>query len=209
MGYVEDSRVMIALPARNTSTGTQYRGSLLIPCTIDTMSKRPKIKPVNGPVRIDRLAEALLDPVVSKAGFSSTQILAAWPDIVGPDLAERSRPEKLRWPARRESDDGTAGSSDGATLVVRAEGGDAMELQYASAQIVAKINAIFGWRAVSRLSIRQAPVNTGQQDAQSPSPAPAKPAKPLDSGTAERIASVEDEELRDALARLGSQIDGD
>lgn len=173
------------------------------------MSKRPKIKPVNGPVRIDRLAEALLDPVVSKAGFSSTQILAAWPDIVGPDLAERSRPEKLRWPARRENEDGTAGSSSGATLVVRAEGGDAMELQYASAQVVAKINAIFGWRAVSRLSIRQAPVDTGRHDPHSASSASAKTEKPMDSGTAKRIAAVEDEDLRDALARLGSRIDED
>mgnify|MGYP000090444878 CR=1 FL=1 len=173
------------------------------------ITRRRTPKRVKGPVRIDRLAEALLDPVVSKAGFSSTQIIAAWPDIVGPDLADRSRPEKLRWPVRREGEDGVAGSRDGATLVVRAEGGEAMELQYASGQIVAKINAIFGWRAVSRLTIRQAPVDNGQQDPRSSSAGPRGTKKPMDSGTAKRIASVDDEELRDALARLGSRTEHD
>ncbi len=168
----------------------------------------------NGPVRIDRIAEKLLDPVVSKAGFSSTQILAAWTEIVGPGLAERSRPERLRWPQRRENpgrdgaESGGGEVREGATLVVRAEGGDALELQYASAEVVARINAIFGWRAVERLTIRQAPVETGQNRPPTQR-SPADPAKSAADEAAGRLETVEDEQLRAALARLGSRIGTD
>ncbi len=166
------------------------------------MSTGKKIK-AKGPVRIDRIAETLLDPVVSRAGFSSTQILAAWSEIAGPDLAARSRPEKLRWPPRRDGEVGTGASASGATLVVRAEGGDAMELQYASAAIVARVNAIFGWRAVERLSIRQAPVDPGSRALQSDPAASAEPgADPEDAG----LAKIEDPDLRAALSRLGTRI---
>jgi hypothetical protein len=166
------------------------------------MSTGRKIR-ANGPVRIDRIAEKLLDPVVSKAGFSSTQILAAWPDIVGPDLSERSRPEKLRWPPRREGTDQEARAA--ATLVVRAEGGDAMELQYASGEIIARINAIFGWKAVEKLTIRQAPVETGPNTSKNAQFAPERPTT-MDEKTAERLKTVEDESLRAALSRLGARV---
>lgn len=169
------------------------------------MSTGKKIK-AKGPVRIDRIAEALLDPVVSRAGFSSTQILAAWPDIAGPDLAARSRPEKLRWPPRREGEVGTGASGGGATLVVRAEGGDAMDLHYASAAIVARVNAIFGWRAVERLSIRQAPVDTGPRSGQ---PDPAASAEPGDNTEDAALAGIDDPDLRAALGRLGTRIGRD
>jgi hypothetical protein len=151
-----------------------------------------------GPVRLDRIAETLLGPLVSKAGFSSTQILAAWPQIVGPDIASRSRPEKIRWPARRDDGDQTQ-----ATLIVRAEGVDALEIQYGAEAILERINQMFGWRAVGRISIRQAPVA-----------APPRPARP-GIGEAEtgshaddaRLAGVQDRGLRSALARLGARIE--
>lgn len=175
------------------------RGAVSGPLAVETMDRRRTIK-ANGPVRLDRLAESLLDPVVSRAGFSSTQILTAWPDIVGPALAARSRPEKLRWPARRDEECG-----DGATLFVRAEGGDALELQYASAEIVARINAMFGWRAVERISIRQAPV-----DDVATGPGPETRAEGFaepDSGPdAGYLADIADDDLRAALGRLGARI---
>jgi len=186
------------------------------------MTTRKPIRPVNGPVRLDRLAESLLDPLVSKAGFSSTQILAAWPQIVGPELAERSRPEKLRWPPRRalvdvsgdETGEHDAGprsraASDGATLVVRAEAGEALELQYASDRIVARINAIFGWKAVSRLTIRQAPVETSGGPARGPADDGEGGGKRPDPSNIKGLEGVADADLRDSLARLGARIETD
>jgi hypothetical protein len=166
---------------------------------VDTMNRRRTIK-ANGPVRLDRIAEPLLDPLVSKAGFSSTQILAAWAEIVGPELADKSRPEKLRWPPR--SDDA---GTDGGTLVVRAEGGDALELQYAASVIVERINAIFGWRAVARLAIRQAPVENGDLVKSDNRDHFAIAEQDIASNSS--LGAIEDADLRAALARLGARIE--
>lgn len=160
-----------------------------------------------GPSRLDRLAEDLLGPVVARAGFSSTQILAAWPEIVGPELAARSRPEKLRWPPRRDTEEGpetadratpaSTTRADAATLVVRAEGGDALEIQHLSDRIIARINALFGWRAVARIAIRQAPVADPQADT-----------APRPIGNSAGGEPRHSETLDAALARLGSHIGG-
>lgn len=168
------------------------------------MKRDKRRKTANGPVRLDRIAETLLDPVVSRAGFSSTQIISSWPEIVGPELATRSRPEKLRWPKRR--DDPDSGMQDGATLVIRAEGIDALEIQHMTSNIVARINTIFGWRAVTRISIRQGPVSDRDE------PPERRESGDLDDAKAvagEKLETVEDDGLRAALARLGSRIAGD
>jgi hypothetical protein len=172
------------------------------------MERRKSLKPGNGPVRLDRVAETLLDPVVSRAGFSSTQVIAAWPEIVGPELAARSRPEQLRWPKRRDDSDSGVQSvaAPGATLIVRAEGIDALEIQHMAANIAERINAIFGWRAVSRVSIRQGPVAVR---AEPPKTSPAVPEAPERAGSSEKLDTVEDDELRTALARLGARIAGE
>lgn len=171
------------------------------------MDRRRKIS-AKGPVRLGRIAESLLEPFVAKAGFSSMQILTAWPDIVGPALAARTRPEKLRWPPRRDTaSGGEAGIGvDGATLVVRAEGADALEMQYASAEIASRINALFGWRLICRIAIRQGPVAPESR------PCGDGAAKgfeePATDYRADALAEVEDTALREALSRLGSRIKG-
>ena len=153
-------------------------------------------KSANGPVRLDRLAEACLGPAVMRQGFASTQMIAAWDAIVGPDLAARTRPERIRWPARREE----VGDIAAATLVIRAEGLDALELQHMGSTIVERVNAMFGWRAVGRISIRQAPV---EPQAQAPDERPAAPS--VDSP---QLRAVPDPDLRAALARLAAHVAG-
>lgn len=154
-------------------------------------------KSANGPVRLDRLAEACLGPAVMRQGFASTQMIAAWDAIVGPDLGARSRPERIRWPVRRED----GGEVAAATLVIRAEGLDALELQHMGGAIVERVNAMFGWRAIGRIAIRQAPVDAPGREA---TPQPAAPA--VDSP---RLRAVPDPDLRAALARLAAHIPDD
>jgi len=148
----------------------------------------------SGPVRLDRLAEACLAPAVMRQGFGSARMIAAWDAIVGPDLAGRTRPERIRWPGRREE----PGDIAAATLVIRAEGFDALELQHMAAIILDRVNAMFGWRAVGRIAIRQAPVELGPAE---PLPPPEAPA--IDSPA---LQAVQDPDLRAALARLGACI---
>jgi hypothetical protein len=70
-----------------------------------------------------------------------------------------------------------------------------------SSVIIDKVNRFFGWRAVGRIQIRQAPLMRRNVKKKSRGPDPA---------VVERIAAgmadVADEGLRDALARLGASI---
>ena len=88
-----------------------------------------------------------------------------------------------------------------ATLVLRVEGPMALEIQHMSDIIIQRVNRFFGWNAVSRLTLRQAPLS--RRSARRPPPQPSPEAIAQVAGTLDAIA---DEELREALARLGAAI---
>jgi hypothetical protein len=88
-----------------------------------------------------------------------------------------------------------------ATLVLRVEGPMALEIQHASDVILERVNRFFGWSAVGRLALRQAPLSRRDRPVASRAPDANSVAK-----VAETLSSVEDEELRAALARLGASI---
>jgi hypothetical protein len=85
-------------------------------------------------------------------------------------------------------------------LVLRVEGPAALEIQHLSAVILERVNRFFGWQAIGRIALRQAPLRRSNK--------PAAPA-PLDPEIAARIAKtlpIGDEDLRQALGRLGAAI---
>jgi hypothetical protein len=88
-----------------------------------------------------------------------------------------------------------------ATLVLRVEGPAALEIQHTSDVILERVNRFFGWSAVGRLALRQAPLSRRNRPAASACPDPKAIAE-----VAETLSSVEDEQLRSALARLGASI---
>jgi hypothetical protein len=90
---------------------------------------------------------------------------------------------------------------EAATLVLRVEGPMALEIQHASDVILQRVNRFFGWNAIGRLALRQAPLS--RRDA---SKAPIGPDAASVAKVAETLSAVEDEELRTALARLGASI---
>jgi len=76
-----------------------------------------------------------------------------------------------------------------------------LEIQHSSDVILERVNRFFGWNAVGRLALRQAPLSRPAR----PKP-PRKPDAKDVAEIAETLASVEDENLRTALARLGASI---
>jgi hypothetical protein len=141
-----------------------------------------------------------------KYGFASTALLTDWPSIVGEDVASYTAPERLKWPRGVEALDEVEpenGQRPGATLVVRVDGPRAIELQHRAQQIIERINATFGYRAVSELRFVQAPIeNRGSSNRRPPAPQPSE-------GEAEdpnELTSISDEALRKALARLQSSM---
>jgi hypothetical protein len=143
-----------------------------------------------------------------KYGFSAATLITDWPAIVGRELAAVTAPERLKWPRAVEhaEDDTNANAGKGrpgATLVLRADGSQALAVQYGARQIIERINAYFGYAAVAELRLVQAPVD--------PAPGLARPAnrpaaQPLTHEVASQVASVADAGLRDALARLGAGV---
>ena len=139
---------------------------------------------------------ATLSDTLKSQGFASAEIIARWADIAGPEIAAHSEPMKITWP--RRADDETA---EPATLVLRVEGPAALEIQHLSAVILERTNRFFGWQAIGRIALRQAPLRRRERPTPPPPPDPAEAAR-----IAEGLPAIEDENLRQALARLGAAI---
>ena len=148
------------------------------------------------PRPLSEFTGATLSDSLKAQGFASTEIIARWADIVGAEIAAHSEPMKIAWPRAVGED-----SPEPATLVLRVEGPAALEIQHLSAVILERVNRFFGWQAIGRIGLRQAPLRRRE---------PPTPLPPLDPEIAARIAvsllAVEDEDLRQALARLGAAI---
>jgi hypothetical protein len=147
------------------------------------------------PRPLSDLLAATLGDALKAQGFASTEIISRWPDIVGAEIAAHSEPLKISWP--RAMDEETA---EPATLVLRVEGPVALEIQHLSAVILERVNRFFGWQAIGRIALRQAPLRRREQP-RTPGPDPVAAAR-----IAEALPDVKDEDLRLALARLGAAI---
>jgi hypothetical protein len=152
-----------------------------------------------GPISAKPLS-VLLSEVFSdayaKQGFAARELVTRWADIAGPEISAHSEPLKIQWPRPVEGE-----PQQPATLVLRVEGPTALEIQHASDIILQRVNRFFGWSAVGRLALRQAPLSRRPRPPASRAPDPEQVAK-----VAKTLSSVEDEQLRAALARLGASI---
>ena len=102
---------------------------------------------------LSELLGKTLGDAFARQGFASTELVTRWTDIVGPEIAAHSEPEKIQWP--RPLDGQTA---EPGTLVLRVEGPTAIEIQHLSAVILERVNRFFGWQAIAGLRLRQAPL---------------------------------------------------
>ena len=120
-----------------------------------------------GAKSIGAMMPGLTKKAFEKYGFPAAALLLDWENIVGAQLASYTQPEKLKWPRVRdvEPDDDIgadiSGYRDlsGATLVVRVDGARSIELQHQAPQLIERINAYFGYRAIVELRIIQAPIS--------------------------------------------------
>jgi hypothetical protein len=136
-----------------------------------------------------------LGELFAKQGFASADIVTHWPEIVGAEIAAHAEPLRLQWPRGIEDE------SQPATLVLRVEGPAAIEIQHLSAVIIERVNRFFGWRAVERIALRQAPLTRRVPARRVREPNPATVAQ-----VSAELAEIADEGLRAALARLGAAI---
>jgi hypothetical protein len=152
-----------------------------------------------GPIRAKPLSVLLSDvfsDAYAKQGFAARELVTRWAEIAGPEISAHSEPLKIQWPRPVEGQ-----PQEPATLVLRVEGPMALEIQHASEIILQRVNRFFGWSAVGRLALRQAPLSRRDRPAARHGPDAKSVAE-----VARTLSAVEDDELRAALARLGASI---
>jgi hypothetical protein len=163
------------------------------------MYAKPPTMSKPGPISAKPLS-VLLGQVFSdayaKQGFASRELVTRWAEIAGSEVAAHSQPLKIQWPRPVEGQ-----PLEPATLMLRVDGPMALEIQHTSDVILQRVNRFLGWNAVGRLALRQAPLSRGK---------PRKAMKVPDAASVAKVAatlsSVEDDDLRGALARLGASI---
>lgn len=137
-----------------------------------------------------------LSDTFARRGFAATEIVTHWEEIAGADIAAHCEPIKIEWPRRRGSAD-----AEPATLVLRVEGPAAIEVQHQAAVLAQRVNRFFGWPAIGRVVLRQAPLRRRRPRAVSPQLDPERVA-----AQAQHLSHITDEDLRGALARLGAAV---
>jgi hypothetical protein len=131
---------------------------------------------------------------MQKRGFAQGEIITRWREIVGPELAAHTSPEKLAFP-RAERRAGT--------LQVRVAPGAALALQHEEPVVIQRINRFFGYAAVARLKMIQAPVPVTDDHPNTP---PRELAKSELRDIETEVADTKDNDLREALASFGRSI---
>lgn len=159
-----------------------------------------------------------------KHGFAAASLITDWAAIVGAEMARLTRPERLKWPRAVEkysdTDDEQRGRP-GATLTLRVDPAAALDVQYQRAQIIERINAHFGYRAVAEIKLVQAgaddevgepmrmrgtdgPARSAVSDATAPGAKQSATSRSVVEPA--NLSAVEDEGLRAALARLAASL---
>jgi hypothetical protein len=139
---------------------------------------------LGGPQELGALIPRLTRPAFRKRSPDAAQILADWPQVVGPEIARMAEPVRI-----------SAG-----TLTLACTGPAAMELGMGAPALIQRINAHLGRIAVRKLAfVQRAPrVEAARPKRPAPGPLPPRVEKSLE--------AVPGEELRLALERLAQGV---
>ena len=170
------------------------------------MTQRPDA-PSNPPDRRQRgfeqafgLVQRPVRAVAEARGFPVTRLVTHWAEVAGEDMARITRPVKVGY-ARK--------GSDGATLTLLVASAHAPLVQMQLPRLVEKVNAVYGYSAISRIALTQtAPTGFAEGQAEfMPAPqAPAPPDPQVVAKAAETAAPIGDADFRAALEALAQNI---
>ena len=133
-------------------------------------------------------------PALRKRGFAQARLITDWPAIVGEKLANETMPQKLVFQRSNRGD---------GILHLRVSPAYALELQHIAPQVIERINAFFGYRAVADFRYQQGPVLPRRK------PRQVEPNKLIDADEnrlQRSLSGISDIRLRDALLGLGRAV---
>ena len=155
------------------------------------MSKKLKKRELHGLTAIHQFLEAATKQSLRRQGFTVYGIVADWPHIVGTVLARFSVPSRIR-----RSPDG-----ENASLEIKIAAGIGLEFQHFQPQLIERVNQYYGFRAITKLHLRQGFIPPPPETVPD-----AKPDPPLPPHLHQAIAEIKQRELRQALFDLGGAI---
>jgi hypothetical protein len=163
------------------------------------MAPTPQYRRSKGFQQTGNLVQKQIRHVGEGRGFAVSRLLTHWAEVVGPDLAQASRPVKVHY--------GRKGF--GATLTVLTTGANAPMMSMQTEQIKQRVNACYGYAAISRVKITQT-AREGFAEGRAQfelRPSAPKGPKPETIQAAQSMADgVQDPGLRAALAQLGANV---
>ena len=156
---------------------------------------RPYQRPRGGGAR----AIADLMPQVGRTafrrfGFVQSSVVTRWPEIVGETHARVCAPEAIRFPPGEKSE---------GILQLVVQPSHAPLIQHVIPEIIERVNRFFGYRAVTRVKLRQGPVKP-QGDTARPSSPPSLRPIPMELG--DSLRDIGDPELRAVLESLARSV---
>lgn len=175
---------------RRTTSKAEARGGFT-PSPPAWRPKSAKSRPVG------EFVPGLMRPAFEKFGFPAAAILTDWEAIAGAEIAAFTAPERLKWPRQTATGDGGE-SVTGALLILRVAGARALEVEHMRPRLIERINATFGYRAVSDIRVLQAPLPQKRD-----SRAVSANANRADAGA----TGATEDRLARALARISSGIE--
>ena len=137
---------------------------------------------------------------VGGRGFAEAGLITEWPAIVGRTVAGVSQPLQLAFPQ---------GARKGGTLTIGCGGAAALELQHLKPQILERINAHFGYAAVTEIRFRQgASMPTARKPRGGTEKVPdSGPPSPAESeALSASLQAVPEGAVKESLKRLGLAV---
>ena len=158
------------------------------------MNKYPKTR-TNKMKRLSNLIDPMIAPSAKARGFTIGRLLSHWHDIVG-DMSSWCRPNAVSFPRDSRKD---------GTLKLQIASGRGPQAQAMSDVIIDRVNANFGYRAISRVSLTQT-LSTPAKTASPKLGSQLNQDRPDIWTLDDKLKDVKSPELRAALRRLGSPI---
>ncbi|MFQ5567284.1 MAG: DUF721 domain-containing protein, partial [Paracoccaceae bacterium] len=109
-------------------------------------NRRPAERRGRGFRSVGETARRRVGEAAAGHGFAEPEVLLRWLEVVGEHLAGLCSPVRVSYPRSQRL---------GATLVVRAEGARATEVEHLGPRIIERVNQFYGYRAIDRLKVTQ------------------------------------------------------
>lgn len=139
-------------------------------------------------MNLGRVISQVVKPIMRKRGFYDVDIISDWENIVGPEWAKQTCPQKLNFNAHTRRS---------GTLHILVTPGASVLIQHIEPMIIDRVNTYFGFEAVNRLKIIHGHVAL----------TPAKAHKEVAPNTPlPEVEDIGDPELKLALQHLGQSL---